>query len=132
MDLSREYQAIIAYVVCSQLIKGAEYMAVAAELKKHAAGSVSAIARLTGLSRNTIRRVPRGDHDLKRQAAPRGSLLDCFKDYLRQRRAGNATGAEIPDPVGRAVANLLLFKRRTAVVTPKSGTAVSLCSSRIP
>jgi bacterioferritin len=36
-DLAREYQAIIAYVVYSQIIKGAEYMAVAGELEKHAA-----------------------------------------------------------------------------------------------
>jgi bacterioferritin len=32
-DLSREYQAIIAYVVYSQVLKGAEYMNIAAELK---------------------------------------------------------------------------------------------------
>jgi bacterioferritin len=36
-DLGREYQAIIAYVVYSQTLKGAEYMAIAAELEKHAA-----------------------------------------------------------------------------------------------
>jgi bacterioferritin len=36
-DLSREYQAIIAYVVYSQVLKGAEYMAIAKELEKHAA-----------------------------------------------------------------------------------------------
>jgi len=35
-DLSREYQAIIAYVVYSQVLKGAEYMAIAKELKAHA------------------------------------------------------------------------------------------------
>jgi len=35
-DLSREYQAVIAYVVYSQTLKGAEYMAIAAELEKHA------------------------------------------------------------------------------------------------
>lgn len=35
-DLSREYQAIIAYVVYSQALKGAQYMAIAAELEKHA------------------------------------------------------------------------------------------------
>jgi len=35
-DLAREYQAIIAYVVYSQVIKGAEYMAIAQELEKHA------------------------------------------------------------------------------------------------
>jgi len=36
-DLRREYQAIIAYVVYSQVIKGAQYMNIAAELEKHAA-----------------------------------------------------------------------------------------------
>ena len=35
-DLSREYQAIIAYVVYSQSLKGAEYMNIAGELEKHA------------------------------------------------------------------------------------------------
>lgn len=35
-DLSREYQAIIAYVVYSQVLKGAAYMNIADELKVHA------------------------------------------------------------------------------------------------
>ncbi len=35
-DLAREYQAIIAYVVYSQVLKGAEYMAIAKELEIHA------------------------------------------------------------------------------------------------
>jgi bacterioferritin len=35
-DLSREYQAIIAYVVYSQVLKGAQYMNIATELEKHA------------------------------------------------------------------------------------------------
>jgi bacterioferritin len=35
-DLSREYQAIIAYIVYSQVLKGAEYMNIAAELEVHA------------------------------------------------------------------------------------------------
>jgi bacterioferritin len=35
-DLAREYQAIIAYVVYSQVLKGAQYMTIAAELEKHA------------------------------------------------------------------------------------------------
>ena len=33
-DLSREYQAIIAYVNYSQVLKGAEYMSIASELEK--------------------------------------------------------------------------------------------------
>ena len=36
-DLAREYQAIIAYVVDSQVLKGAEYMSIADQLQEHAA-----------------------------------------------------------------------------------------------
>ena len=35
-DLAREYQAIIAYVVYSQVLTGAEYMDIAAQLEIHA------------------------------------------------------------------------------------------------
>ena len=35
-DLAREYQAVIAYVVYSQTLKGAQYMTIAKELQKHA------------------------------------------------------------------------------------------------
>ena len=34
--MADEYRAIIAYVVYSQVLKGAEYMAIAQELEKHA------------------------------------------------------------------------------------------------
>ena len=40
-DLAREYQAIIAYVNYSQVLKGAAYMNIAAELEKHAAEELS-------------------------------------------------------------------------------------------
>ncbi len=36
-DLAREYQAIIAYVIYSQTLKGAAYMSIARELEGHAA-----------------------------------------------------------------------------------------------
>src|SRR2546422_418235 len=35
-DLAREYQAIIAYVIYSQVLKGAQYMSIAEELEVHA------------------------------------------------------------------------------------------------
>lgn len=35
-DLAREYQAIVAYVVYSQVIKGAQWMSIAKELETHA------------------------------------------------------------------------------------------------
>lgn len=40
-DLSREYQAIIAYIVYSQVIKGAKYTDIARELEKHAGEELS-------------------------------------------------------------------------------------------
>src|SRR5437762_143145 len=35
-DLAREYQAVMAYVIYSQTLKGAEYNHIAQELEKHA------------------------------------------------------------------------------------------------
>lgn len=49
--------------------------------------SIRSIARVTGLSRNTIRGVLRGEHVLKRKEPTRSSQLDPFKGYLRRRRA---------------------------------------------
>jgi bacterioferritin len=40
-DLAREYQAIISYVVYSQVLKGAEYMNIAAEFENHAQEELS-------------------------------------------------------------------------------------------
>jgi bacterioferritin len=40
-DLAREYQAIIAYVVYSQVIRGAKYQHIAKELERHAAEELS-------------------------------------------------------------------------------------------
>ena len=49
-DLAREYQAIIAYVVYSQVLKGAEYMAIASELEVHAAEELSHALKVSGTS----------------------------------------------------------------------------------
>ncbi len=40
-DLAGEYQAVISYVIYSQVIRGAQYMAIAAELELHAAEELS-------------------------------------------------------------------------------------------
>jgi len=45
-DLSREYQAIIAYVIYSQTMKGAAYNHIARELEKHAAEELSHALRI--------------------------------------------------------------------------------------
>src|SRR5436190_22930503 len=45
-DLAREYQAIIAYVIYSQTLKGAEYNHIAQELEKHAGEELSHALRI--------------------------------------------------------------------------------------
>src|SRR4051812_9662883 len=45
-DLAREYQAVIAYVVYSQTIKGAEYLHIASELEKHASEELDHALRI--------------------------------------------------------------------------------------
>ena len=40
-DLAREYQAVISYVIYSKVLKGPEYMNIAAELERHAAEELS-------------------------------------------------------------------------------------------
>ncbi len=47
-DLSREYQAIIAYVNYSQVIKGAQYMNIAEELEVHAAQELAHALTIAG------------------------------------------------------------------------------------
>ena len=46
-DLAREYQAIIAYVVYSQVLKGAEYMSIAKELESHASEELDHAMRIS-------------------------------------------------------------------------------------
>jgi len=47
-DLAREYQAIISYVVYSQVLKGAQYMTIAAELERHAAEELAHALLIAG------------------------------------------------------------------------------------
>lgn len=47
--------------------------------------SIRRIAEITGHSRNTVRKVLRGEHDLTFHSPHRESKLDPYKDYLKQR-----------------------------------------------
>src|ERR1051325_4162685 len=67
-DLAREYQAIIAYVIYSQTLKGAQYNHIAAELKVHAGEELShalliakQIDYFNGTPTNTPKEVKRSD-----------------------------------------------------------------------
>lgn len=46
-DLAREFQAVIAYTVYSQTLKGAKFTAIAAELKKHASEELDHALQIT-------------------------------------------------------------------------------------
>ena len=66
-DLAREYQAIIAYVVYSQVLKGAEYMNIAAELevaRRRRARPRSPPGQPDRLSRRHARHRPQAREDL--------------------------------------------------------------------
>src|SRR4029434_528466 len=47
-DLAREYQAVISYVIYSKVLKGAQYMNIAAELQQHATEELSHALILAG------------------------------------------------------------------------------------
>ena len=55
--------------------------------------SIRDIARTTGHARNTVRKVLRGEHDLKAKPVERASKLDPFKDYLKQRYEAHGLSA---------------------------------------
>jgi bacterioferritin len=62
-DLAREYQAIIAYVIYSQTMKGAEYNHIAGELEVHAGEELAhaiAIAKQIDYLNGTPVSVPKG------------------------------------------------------------------------
>jgi len=55
--------------------------------------SIRVIAHMTGLSRNTVRKILRGEHSTTRKPTQRLSKLEPFKAYLQQRRAEHPLSA---------------------------------------
>jgi len=98
-DLAREYQAIIAYVVYSQVLKGAEYMAIAAELEKHAGEELAhalVIAQQIDYLGGTPAVVPK---PVKMSDDPRALLrfdleneVETIRHYRRRLRQAEALG----------------------------------------
>lgn len=52
---------------------------------KQAGHSIKSICRLTGFSRNTVRKVLRGEHSLSRAPRQINSVLTPYKEYIQQR-----------------------------------------------
>jgi bacterioferritin len=92
-DLAREYQAVIAYVVYSQVIKGAAYMNIAAELEKHAQEELAhaliiakQIDYLGGMPTVTALPVKTSDkaEDLLRDLDNENQTIRSYRERLRQ------------------------------------------------
>ena len=93
-DLSREYQAIIAYTVYSQVLKGAAYMAIAKELEVHAGEELAHaltiskhIDYLGGMPTATAKAVVLSDDAetmLRADLANEAETIREYRDRLRQ------------------------------------------------
>ncbi len=93
-DLSREYQAIIAYTVYSQVLKGAAYMAIAKELEVHASEELAhalTVAKhidyLGGMPTATPKPVKLSDDAktmLRADLANEADTIRAYRERLRQ------------------------------------------------
>ena len=98
-DLSREYQAIIAYVVYSQVLKGAQYMSIAKELEKHASEELAhaiTVAKhfdyLGGMPTSTPLPVPLFDDAVKMLRADLENDNDTRRGYSERVKQCEAMG----------------------------------------
>jgi bacterioferritin len=98
-DLAREYQAVIAYVVYSQVLKGAEYMTIAKELEKHASEELAHaltvakhIGYLGGMPTTTPLPVPTFDKAEQMLRADLDNENDTLRAYRERVRQCEALG----------------------------------------
>jgi len=98
-DLSREYQAIIAYVVYSQVLKGAQYMSIAKELEKHASEELSHAIKVSkhidylgGMPTSTPLAVPLFDDAVKMLRADLENENDTLRAYRERVKQCEALG----------------------------------------
>jgi len=98
-DLSREYQAIIAYVNYSQVLKGAEYMNIAAELEVHAGEELAhaliiakQIDYLGGMPTVTPKPVKTSDKAKDMLRFDLDNEVDTIRNYRNRVRQADALG----------------------------------------
>ena len=98
-DLSREYQAIIAYTVYSQVLKGAAYMAIAKELEVHASEELAHaltiskhIDYLGGMPTATPQPVVLSDDAVTMLRADLANENDTIREYRQRVRECEALG----------------------------------------
>jgi len=93
-DLSREYQAILAYVVYSQALKGAEYQSIAKELEVHASEELAhaiTIAKqidyLGGMPNATalpVKLTDKAEEMLRADLDNENNTIRAYRDRVRQ------------------------------------------------
>jgi bacterioferritin len=98
-DLAREYQAIIAYTVYSNVLKGAEWMSIAGELKKHAAEELQhaliiadQIDYLGGMPTATPKEVKLSDKPEEMLRFDLDNETDTIRNYRERVRQAEALG----------------------------------------
>jgi bacterioferritin len=93
-DLAREYQAIIAYVVYSQVLKGAQYMNIAQELEKHAAEElahaltiskhIDYLGGMPTVSPLPVKQSERAEEMLRADLENENNTIRAYRDRVRQ------------------------------------------------
>jgi bacterioferritin len=98
-DLSREYQAIIAYTVYSNVLKGAQWMSIAEELKIHAAEELQhaliisdQIDYLGGMPNATPKEVKLSDKPEDMLRFDLDNETQTIKSYRKRVRQAEAVG----------------------------------------
>ena len=98
-DLAREYQAIIAYTVYSQVLKGAEYTDIARELEKHAGEELQhalkiakQIDYLGGMPGVTPKSVKTSDEPVEMLRADLENERETIAQYRKRIRQAEAMG----------------------------------------
>ena len=98
-DLAREYQAIIAYTVYSNVLKGAQWMSIAAELKLHAAQELQhamiiadQIDYLGGMPTNTPKAVKLSEKPDEMIRFDLDNETETIKNYRRRVKQAEVVG----------------------------------------
>jgi len=93
-DLSREYQAIIAYVVYSQVLSGAQYMDIAAQLEIHAkqeldhalilSRQIDYLGKMPVVTPQPVRTSKKAKDMLRYDLANENETIRNYRDRIRQ------------------------------------------------
>ena len=93
-DLSREYQAIIAYVVYSQVLSGAEYMDIAAQLEIHAkqeldhaliiSRQIDYLGKMPSVTPKPVRTSEKAEEMLRFDLENENETIRQYRDRVRQ------------------------------------------------